>query len=216
MEGLDLQLPYWNGEGAGKSFSHPAPVDELLRRLGPGARVLDYGCGYGRVCARLAAAGFTNVVGADASSALVARGLRENPGLDLRVVGLPPLPFAEASFDACLLIALLTCIPSDAGADAVLAEAKRLLKPGGILFLSDYPLQGDARNRARYDAGEAEFGVRGVFRAGEAVFRHFPAQRIEALLSGFAPLWRREIVVTTLNGHSAQVLQILARRQGPA
>jgi len=174
--------------------------------------VLDYGCGYGRVCAGLAEAGFTDVAGADASHALVARGLREHPELNLRVVGPPPLPYPAASFDACLLMALLTCIPSDDGIADVLAEAHRLLKPGGILFLSDYPLQNDARTRARYEAGATEFGVYGVFRAGAAVFRHFDGARMDALLQGFNVLRRREITVTTLNGHSAQVLQVLARR----
>jgi len=212
MHSLDVQLDYWNGEGAGKTFSHPAPVGELLDRLGPHARVLDYGCGYGRVCAGLVAAGFTDVAGADVSSALVARGLREHPGLNLRVVGPPPLPFPTASFDACLLMALLTCIASDDGIAAVLAEAHRLLKPGGILFLSDYPLQNDARNRARYESGAAEFGVHGVFRAGAAVFRHFAPAAMERMLRGFEILWRREIEVATLNGHAAQVLQVLARR----
>ncbi len=212
MRSLDVQLDYWNGEGAGKKFTHPVPVEELLDLVGPGARVLDYGCGYGRVCALLVDAGFTNVVGADASRALVERGLAARLDLDLRVVDAPPLPFPDASFDCCLLVALLTCIPSDTGVDAVLAEVKRLLAPGGLLFISDYPLQTDARNVARYDAGEAEFGLRGVFRAGAAVFRHFPPQRMTAMLSGFTPIWRRELEVTTLGGHSARVLQLLARK----
>lgn len=212
MQGLDVQLDYWNGEGAAKTFTHPAPVDELLGLLGPGARVLDYGCGYGRMCARLCDAGFTNVVGADVSRALVARGLAGRPDLDLRVVGAPPLPFPDASFDCCLVMALLTCIPSDAGVSAVLAEAHRLLAPGGLLFISDYPLQDDARNLARYKAGADEFGVYGAFRSGAAVFRHFSRQRVAAMLEGFTPMWRREIEVTTLGGHAARVFQLLARR----
>jgi len=212
MDALDLQLDYWNGAGAAKSFSHPVPVPELLSQLGPGAHILDYGCGYGRICAELAQAGFAQAVGVDASAALIARGKAEHPTLDLRMVPGPPLPFAAASFDACLLVALLTCVPTDAGADALLAEARRLLRPGGLLFLSDYPLQKDARNRARYKEFEPEFGSFGVFRTEGAVFRHYTAERLDQLLAGFDVLRRQERKVLTLNGHEADIIQVLARK----
>jgi len=211
MDSLDIQLDYWNGAGAAKDFSHPVPLPELRELLGPQAAILDYGCGYGRVTAKLAQAGFARVVGVDASEALVLRGLREHPQLDLRVVSAPPLPFPAASFDACLLVALLTCIPTDTGAEALLNEAHRLLKPGGVLFVSDYPLQKDQRNLARYQEHAAQFGAYGVFRSGEAVFRHYAADRMDQLLSGFETLWRRELVVRTLNGNEADIFQVAAR-----
>lgn len=216
MDGTDgdltLQLGYWNGAGAGKTFSHPAPLPELRALLGPHAAILDYGCGYGRLCAELAEAGFARVTGVDASRALVERGRGEHPGLDLRLAGRPPLPFAEGCFDAVLLVAVLTCIPTDDGALAVMAEARRLLKPGGLLFVSDYPLQDDARNRARYAEHAPEFGAYGVFRSGQAVFRHYRPEDEARLLAGFAPLWRRETEVRTLNGNPARIFQILARK----
>jgi SAM-dependent methyltransferase len=210
--GLDLQFGYWNGAGAGKSFSHPAPLPELKALLGPEAAILDYGCGYGRLCSELAGAGFARVTGVDVSPALLKRGRREHPELDLRPAGRPPLPFAAASFDACLLVAVLTCIPTASGAAAVMAEARRLLKPGGLLFLSDYPLQNDARNCARYEQYAQEFGTYGVFRSGTAVFRHYPSQDVDRLLTGFDALWRREAEVCTLNGNPATIFQVLARR----
>lgn len=214
MDSLDVQLDYWNGAGAAKTFSHPVPLPELQALLGPRAAILDYGCGYGRVSAELARAGFSRVIGVDASKALVLRGLREHPRLDLRVISAPPLPFPDASFDACLLVALLTCVPTDTGAQTLLHEARRLLKPGGLLFVSDYPLQKDPRNLARYREHEAQFGVYGVFRSGEAVFRHYAADRLAQLLSGFETLWRRELVVRTLNGNQADIFQVAARKQG--
>jgi SAM-dependent methyltransferase len=214
MNALDVQIDYWNGTGAAKTFSHPVPVPELRAQLGPRAVILDYGCGYGRICEELTQAGFECVLGTDVSATLIARGKGENPGLDLRVVSGPPLPFAPASFDACLLVALLTCVPTDAGAEALLAEAYRLLRPGGLLFLSDYPLQKDERNLARYRAHADELGVYGVFRTEGAVFRHYSPERVDALLSDFTVLWRRELVVRTLNGHEADIFQVLARKSG--
>jgi len=214
MDSLDIQLNYWNGAGAAKTFSHPVPLPELRALLGPQAAILDYGCGYGRVAAELTQAGFARVTGVDASEALVLRGLREHAQLDLRVISEPPLPFPDASFDACLLVALLTCIPTDTGAEALLNEAHRLLKPGGVLFVSDYPLQKDPRNLTRYQEHAARFGVYGVFRSGEAVFRHYRPARVDQLLSGFETLWRRELVVRTLNGNEADIFQVAARKRG--
>lgn len=213
MDSLDVQLSYWNGAGAAKNFSHPVPLPELRALLGPQAAILDYGCGYGRITAELTLGGFARVTGVDASEALVLRGLREHPQLDLRVVSALPLPFPDASFDACLLVALLTCVPTDAGAQALLAEAHRLLKPGGVLFVSDYPLQKDPRNLARYQEHEPQFGAYGVFRSGEAVFRHYTHARVDQLLSGFETLWRRELVVHTLNGNEADIFQVAARKR---
>jgi SAM-dependent methyltransferase len=213
MDSLDVQLDYWNGAGAAKTFSHPVPLPELRALLGPQATILDYGCGYGRITAELAQGGFARAIGVDAAEALVLRGLREHPQLDLRVVSAPPLPFPDASFDACLLVALLTCIPTDAGAEALLHEAHRLLKPGGVLFVSDYPLQNDPRNVARYQEHAPQFGVYGVFRSGEAVFRHYTSARVDQLLLGFETLWRRELVVRTLNGNEADIFQLAARKR---
>ncbi len=213
MTSLNIQLHYWNGAGAGKTFSHPVPLQRLRALLPPTAAILDYGCGYGRTCAELAQAGFTRVTGADPSEALIQRGLREHPGLDLRLASGPPLPFAPGSFDACLLLAVLTCVPTDAGAQALVRECARLLKPGGLLFVSDYPLQPDERNRARYEQYAAEFGCHGVFRSGEAVFRHYQPQHLDQLLHGFQPLWRQELSVRTLNGNAATIVQMGVRKK---
>jgi len=211
MQSLDEQTQYWNGEGAAKNFSHPVPLQELRALLEPGAAILDYGCGYGRVCGQLGQAGFRRVIGVDISASLLERGQRENPGLDLRLVCGRPLPFPDASFDACLLMAVLTCIATDFGAQALLREATRLLRPGGLLFVSDYPLQHDQRNIERYRKDEPEFGLYGVFRSGGAICRHYPPEHLDRLLAGTTPLWRREVTVPTMNGNPATIVQIMAR-----
>lgn len=212
MHGLDAQTDYWNGEGAAKTFSHPLPLDALRALLPPEATILDYGCGYGRAIAQLVQAGFRHAIGIDISQALLERGRREHPGLDLRHAQGIPLPSPDASFDACLLMAVLTCVPTDAGAEAIIREATRLLKPGGLLFISDYPLQDDERNRARYCQYEAEFGTYGVFRTGGAVCRHYSPGRLDQLLSGITPLWRRNVSVPTMNGNPATITQIAMRK----
>ncbi len=204
------QSDYWD-RGAAKTFTHPL-ADDFLTALRPGDRILDYGCGYGRSLQQLAARGFANSVGVDFSRELVARGRREHPGLDLRHIDRPPLDEPDGSFDAALILAVLTCIVSDDEQAAVMREIRRLLRPGGVLFISDMPLQDDDRNRARYAEGR-ELGPYGTFATGDGgVVRHHPESHMESWLSGFLPIGRRRIDLTTMHGNPATGIQFVARR----
>src|SRR5579862_372209 len=123
------QLAYWNSQGSSKSFAHPLRLT-WLADLTPGARILDYGCGYGRNLAALGENGWRNIVGVDFSEAMLERGRAMHPALDLRLVEALPLAEPDASFDAAILFAVLTCIPGDEDQLAVIGELRRLLRPG--------------------------------------------------------------------------------------
>jgi SAM-dependent methyltransferase len=60
------------------------------------------------------------------------------------------LPFCDRSFDAVVLFTVLTCIPFDEDQIALLAEIRRTLRPGGLLYISDLLLNSDERNIERY------------------------------------------------------------------
>lgn len=204
------QSSYWD-RGAGKTFTHPLS-DDLLAALKPGDRILDYGCGYGRSLAQLAGFGFTNAVGVDFSGEMIARGRREHPGLDLRHATRTVVDEPDASFDAAMLLAVLTCIVCDAQQEAVLREIHRLLRPGGILFISDMPLQHDDRNRARYAEGPA-LGPYGTFATGDGgVVRHHSDDHMRSWLKGFEPISTRRINLTTMHGNPAIGAQFVARK----
>jgi SAM-dependent methyltransferase len=206
---------YWDAKSSVQSFSHPMNF-EWLADVPKDARILDYGCGYGRTLAELGEAGWRNAVGVDFSAGMIERGLREHPELDLRRVSGLPIDEPDCAFDVAVLFAVLTTIADDTVQDAVMAELKRLLKPGGLLLVSDYPLQTDDRYLARYAAGEARHGVYGVWtREDGGVFRHHPAQRLEQLLAPFEALASRELATTTLSGAPAVAVQYLARSPPP-
>ncbi|MGE0718200.1 MAG: class I SAM-dependent methyltransferase [Alphaproteobacteria bacterium] len=214
---MEDQRPYWERVAARKTFTHPLDRGWLDAYVPATARVLDYGCGYGRTMAELCARGYRRLVGMDFSAAMIARGRRDHPDLDLRVVRSLPTVEPDGSFDAAFLMAVLTAIPEDAEQDAVMAELRRLLRPGGILYVSDMPLQTDDRNRARYLRDAGRFGAHGVFRTDDgALVRHHDEARLLALLDGFVPLGRQEIALTTMNGNAATGVQIIARKGGAA
>jgi SAM-dependent methyltransferase len=110
------------------------PVVERLA-LQPGERVLDLGCGDGRLTEALAAAG-CSVVGVDASAEQV-RAARAR-GLDARVMDGEALPFA-AEFDAVFSNAALHWMKRPR---QVLEGVFRALRPGGR-FVGEFGAKGN-------------------------------------------------------------------------
>jgi ubiquinone/menaquinone biosynthesis C-methylase UbiE len=94
----------------------------------PGERILDLGCGDGRLTTKIVAAG-AQVLGVDASPEMVqgARSLGARSGFDVRVCNAEALPF-EDEFDAVFSNAALHWVRDQ---DAMLAGVKRALRPGG-------------------------------------------------------------------------------------
>jgi SAM-dependent methyltransferase len=143
---------------------------------------------------------------------MLARARREHPGLTLVRAAPGPLPFRDGAFDAATLFAVLTCVPGDEGQRALVAELRRVLRPGGGLYVSDLLLNGDARNLARYDAARGRGMPYGVFEIDEgAVLRHHDPAWIDELFRGWSPVLRTEFVATTMNGHTSRAFQLVLR-----
>jgi SAM-dependent methyltransferase len=212
---LDSQVAYWDAAAATKTFTHPVHLP-WLEGVARDASILDYGCGYGRTMALLEQHGFERLAGVDTSPAMIARARDLHPAMCFAVVDQPPLVHdPDASMDVALLFAVLTCIPGDDAQGALVGELFRILKPGGLLYISDLLLQEDERNRARYAEGVERYGTYGVFETSDgAVCRHHPRERFASLLADFETLDTRDITVATMNGHHSAGIQILARKAG--
>jgi SAM-dependent methyltransferase len=131
-----------------------------------------------------------------------------------QLVDTPHLDIDEATVDATLLFAVLTCVPSDDGQRSILGEISRVLRPGGLIYISDLWLQNDRRNLERYERGHATHGTYGVFDLPEGVtMRHHDRRWIESLTNGYDVLAVDEIVVQTMNGNSASGFQRFGRKK---
>ncbi len=91
----------------------------------PGERILDLGCGDGQLTQRIAASGAT-VVGVDTSPEMVAAA--RTLGIMALEASAESLPFSDHAFDAAFSNAALHWVRNQ---DTMLAEVRRVLKPGG-------------------------------------------------------------------------------------
>ena len=150
----------------------------LLREQGlmPGQtelplRVMDFGCGCGRVARAMV--DHVEITGCDLLPEAVEWCRANLPGHYFVSNEHPPLPVADASFDALYAISVLTHLDEPLQ-DAWLSEWQRIVRPGGILLVS-YRGEGAAsrrpkvRERAERIIGPSGFGFepterwRGVF-----------------------------------------------------
>jgi SAM-dependent methyltransferase len=212
---LDLQIEYWNRIGLTKHLSHPVNLEQLSRWIGPASRILDYGCGYGRALGILHSHGYNSLVGVDPAAAMIAEARRNFPAASFEVLrDFRNIDLADASIDAVLLFAVLTTVPTDDGQRAILAEITRVLRPGGLLYISDMWLQTDKRNVERYAAGEKKYGLYGVFDLPDGlVVRHHKHEWIENLTQRYKVLALEEIQIQTMNGNPATAFQWFGSRQ---
>jgi SAM-dependent methyltransferase len=211
---LSSQITYWDRVANEKRFSHPLRLTWLEKYLeSPRARILDYGCGYGRSLTALSDAGYTNLFGVDFSEAMLARARVEVPGPVLIRNDGHHLPFKAESFDAVLLFAVLTCMPKDSEQQLLLSETNRVLRPGGLIYVSDLLINGDTRNLERYTRDAETYDCYGVFKLPEGVVvRHHTKEWIEELTSLFEWLEFETFDVKTMNGNRSAAFQYLGRK----
>lgn len=109
-----------------------------LCALSPGKRVLDLGCGVGSTASYLAAGWGVEMVGVDATPDFLEEARARDPRLTWLLGRGEEIPCTDGSFDAVFAECLLSIVDDPA---RVLAEIRRVLKPGGYLALTDIYLR---------------------------------------------------------------------------
>ncbi len=115
-----------------------AVEEAAMRRLLPsveGAACLDLACGSGRYLRILAGGGAARTVGVDAVPQMLAEARRLEPPHELVRGRFDRLPFPDGFFD---LVVCALAVGHTADLGAVVGEAARVLRPGGVLLYSDF------------------------------------------------------------------------------
>lgn len=106
-----------------------------LAGLGPGDRVLDIGCGLGAAMEQAAKVVTVGAVtGVDPTEKLAQKAAKRVPTARVEVAGAESLPFPDASFTVAWSISAFHHWPHQ---DAGIAEALRVLEPGGVFHLAE-------------------------------------------------------------------------------
>jgi SAM-dependent methyltransferase len=140
-----VSLDEWNQRYRTRDDIDDEPAQLLVdavRGLEPG-RALDLACGAGRNAIWLAREGW-EVVAIDGAEEAIRLVHEHEPSIDARVLDLEtgaPLPFEDESFDLVLILYYLH--------RPLFAEAKRVLRPGGLLVTA-------ARMKGRFAARPGE------------------------------------------------------------
>jgi SAM-dependent methyltransferase len=137
----------WAWGNAGNLASSAERVGALERILAAAGllplatrRILDVGCGAGRILADLLGWGASpaSLHGIDLLPAQVERARRTFPGVDVREGNAEHLPFPDGAFDLVTLFTVFTSILDDEMQRNVAGEVRRVLRPGGSVVWYDF------------------------------------------------------------------------------
>lgn len=157
-----------------------AMIAHFAAELGEGARVLDAGCGTGRMIAHLHSLGSgLSVTGLDLSPQMLEQARAAHPEARLVEGELAAMPFAEGEFDGVLAwYSIIHTPPHEL--HRVLGECRRVLRPGGVALLG-------------YQAGTGERSAPGAYGKDvelHAYLHHSPYVAAALEAAGLRPIAR--------------------------
>jgi ubiquinone/menaquinone biosynthesis C-methylase UbiE len=138
---------YWE-KVSGKNIPSSLELYPIIYNyLREGHKILDIGCGFGKISLELASLGYS-VTGIDinAEAIRLAEAAAKNLDPDKKIEGkaefkfgnASALPFGESSFDIAVMQAFLTTVPNPQERARIIKEAFRILKPGGYLYIVEF------------------------------------------------------------------------------
>jgi len=147
---------------------------DFIRRVVPlaGARVIELGCGKAELSRRLVARGLVKSVTAlEVDTRQHAANLASRPpaGLTFLLGGAEAIPAPDAQFDLALMLKSLHHVPLE-HLDRAMAEIRRVLVPGGTLYVSEPVYSGEFNDMTRlfHDEGAVRAAAYRAIQRAEA------------------------------------------------
>jgi len=213
MDRVMNQERYWDGVADEKEFTTQFQISAFEKYVSRESKILDVGCGYGRSLNELHNYGFKNLIGVDFSQGMIARGKKLYPQLVMKK-NEGKLPFDDDTFDAVLLLAVLTCIIEDEDQKKLINEILRVLKNNGIFYINDFMINEDKRNIKRYNNYKDKYGKYGIFVLPEgAVVRHHTKGHIFEITKDFHAIVFEPVIYTTMNGNKSNGFYYIGKKK---
>jgi ubiquinone/menaquinone biosynthesis C-methylase UbiE len=205
---------YWNEIGSKKEFEDPLYLNKLSPFLSSTSKIIEYGCGYGRMMRMLKSEGYHHLLGFDFAPNMIARGHAENPDLDLRLLEKPGIiPCQDESVDAVVMSTVLCCITDTQELVKLMAEIARVLKKKGVLYITDFLICEHPKYQEKYASGLLQFGAWGIYTTNENLtVRHYTTEAIMDLLSSFDIQWFEQFDFKTMNQNPARTFHCVAKK----
>lgn len=179
-EGYAIYAPFYDGSLA---FLDTFEKNELFTLLGDlsGKKILDSGCGTGRLIHRLMVEGVQpeNLIGLDLSEEMLKIAEDKYPKVRFISGDAENLPFEDDSFDVVIASFLIVHL---ADLEKAFQEAYRVLKAGGIFIVTNI----NQRKAPKLLAGKQEFVINSHY--------HRPEKVLNALEDSFFKIEREKFV----------------------
>lgn len=212
-------LHYWNSYKGQQRFTSPLADERFTRHLSANDRVLDLGCGYGRVAAYLYGRGIKNVFGIDPSQELIEEAKRSFPAttypeLRFRVGVVDDIPRTE-HFEAALLFAVIEYVYGRKDREHFVAAIHDRLNPQGLVLLEAF-VQDWENNAALYEKAMEAGKEKGTILLpnGLSVYHDTP-EGLDTLFSqGYEKLESNQELFQTWSGRQTRGYYAVYRKKG--
>ncbi|KAF3361658.1 tRNA (Cmo5U34)-methyltransferase [Chlamydiales bacterium STE3] len=200
--------------GTEQNIKNALNLDKFTTFLNLNSSILEYGCGDGHLLNSLITKGYSNLIGYDFSISMVERGRNLYPECDLRFLKEKgKIPLQNESIDAVILATVLCCIPDTQKQLQLLVEIFRILKPKGILYLTDFIISNDPRAKGCYEQGWQEYGEWGLYSIhSHHLIRHHSTKSILSLLNNFDIQWFEQSELQVANSFPMRVFHCIAQK----
>lgn len=158
-------------------------TDAFIARLGPGARVLDAGCGGGIEAKYLASRGL-GVIGIDNAERMIAIARREAPAAEFRLLDMRDLDRLAETFDGIFAQAAVLHLPKR-DVPAFFSRCAEKIRPGGLCYIAVKEKKEGRREEEIVEEDDYGYPYR-------RFFSYFTLPELEAYFAsaGFEIIWK--------------------------
>jgi len=199
---VETQQNSWDKVAGEVSFSLEPDLNKLATLITQDSKILDYGCGYGRIASELYARGYSHLTGVDTSIEMVRRGLKQYPTLNLRHIESHEIPTELGKFDVILFCAVLTCIPIKEHRTKIIEVVYESLNEGGIIYCVEFH-KSDAINYSPSGTFTSKFNVE---------MKHFLPTEISGELAIFKEISQSVAETTTISGAKTSAIHHFGKK----
>ncbi len=196
---------------ADKKFSTPLPDDSFLKNLDRNIRILDFGCGHGRLISLLNLHGFKNITGVEDAPGLLNHAKNTHPYAE--IIRLSEWIFPKSHFDLVFCLGVLGCIHPEKDLILILEKIYDSMKSAAIFYVEDFLLNGHEPYSSRYKSGNGKFEKFGIWRHRSGILiRHFNENELLNLLKKWQILEKKNLKFTTMNGHQSKGIKLILKK----